>query len=124
MSDLKEDFRVGKLDSDGVITIRAAGSATDRNLMKFEKALNEAQGECLVVDLSELDYMCSWGLGVLVERARALKERGARLVVIRPRTRLWKLFELLQLNVLLNLVEDESAALRAARETPEEGPGE
>ncbi len=67
----------------------------------------------LVVDLSEVPFMDSTGLGVLVNGLRQLGRRNGKLVVVCPTERIKRPFEITGLHHHLPIVKSREEALLA-----------
>lgn len=72
----------GRLDAVGV----------DKIGPRFQSA-TAARGRNTIIDLSEVDFIASLGLGMLLSAARALHNRGARAVVVNPHPLVFKVLE-------------------------------
>ena len=84
----------GELDMSGV----------DRAREAIEQA--EAGTELLVLDLSELDFIDSTGLEVMLRAARRAHDSGRRLIVRRPSSYIRRLLEMTAIDQSLDVVED------------------
>jgi anti-anti-sigma factor len=85
----------GELDLSGVDRAREAveqAEATDATL--------------LVLDLSQLDFIDSTGLEVLLRAARRAHDNGRRLIVARPSRYIRRLLELTAIDQSLDVVDD------------------
>jgi anti-sigma B factor antagonist len=72
---------------DGVATIAVAGECDLYEAHLLEAALEEAgaaPGACVYLDLSELSFLDSTGLHVLVKAQRSLEAAGSALVLVAP----------------------------------------
>lgn len=76
----------------------------------FEKLGPEKRAKSLVVDLEGVPYIASSGWGVLMARAKALKDDGGRLVVMGLNDGNGKVYETLHVNSIMPLAEDLSKA--------------
>jgi len=65
----------------------------------------------LVIDLREVQYMDSSGLGTLIEAFRSVRGYGGRLVLLAPGDRVRAVIEIAKLNRLFTIVDDEQEAL-------------
>ncbi len=65
----------------------------------------------LVIDLREVAYMDSSGVGTLVEAFRAVKSYGGHLVLLAPSDRVRSMFEIAKLDQFFTIVNDENEAL-------------
>jgi anti-sigma B factor antagonist len=74
---------------------------------------DEDDGERLiVVDLSEVKFMDSTALGVLVRGVRTLEQRGARIRVVLPGQDARRIFEITTLDRVLPVSDSRAEALR------------
>jgi anti-sigma B factor antagonist len=67
----------------------------------------EVPGRMVVLDLSELTFMDSTGLEVVLRAARRASESGRRLVVARPSHYVKRLLKMTAIDQSLDIVEDE-----------------
>jgi anti-anti-sigma factor len=88
-------FLRGELDLSGID--RARDAITQAEAMP---------GGLLVLDLSELDFIDSTGLEVLLRAARRAHDTGRRLIVQRPSRYVRRLLELTAIDQSLDIVED------------------
>jgi anti-anti-sigma factor len=71
--------------------------------------LEQAEGlpvRLVVLDLSELTFVDSTGLEVMLRAARRAREQGRRLVVARPTAHVRKLLEMTAIDQTLDIVDD------------------
>lgn len=67
--------------------VRLSGRLDAASAREAERVLDEAAGEC-VIDMTELEYISSAGLGVLLRtHKRLLSDGGIRLVGVSPHIR-------------------------------------
>lgn len=92
----------GRLDTAGV----------DRIETKFVAAL-VPRGLSAIVDLSQVDFVASMGLRVLISVARSLSRKNARLVLFAPQEGVREVFESVALGDLIAIRETEADALAA-----------
>ncbi|MBP7937296.1 MAG: STAS domain-containing protein [Phycisphaerae bacterium] len=69
--------------------------------------------ERLVINLSEVGYMDSSGIGTLVEIFRRVKSFGGKLVLCGLNERVYSVFEITRLNKFFEILETEEEALGA-----------
>ena len=67
--------------------------------------------ELVVVDLQQITFIDSAGLGVLVGAHRRMRERGGRLRIVRPPPLVERAFELTGLDEVLDMRDDREQAL-------------
>ena len=99
---------------DGVEILSLSGPFTLGNMFELQRALQEMHPPYLIFDISQVPYMDSAGLGLLVNFYVAAQKNGRRMAVVGAAPRLMALFEMTKVDSLLKLypaVEDaESAA--------------
>ena len=90
----------GRLDTAGV----------DRLETKFVAAL-VPRGLNAIVDLSQVDFVASMGLRMLISVARSLSRRNARFVLFAPQEGVREVFESVSLGDLISIRDTETDAL-------------
>lgn len=71
----------------------------------------EAESRLVVVDLTDVTFIDSAGLGALVGAHRRMRESGGRLRIVRPSPLVARAFELTGLDEILELCDDRDEAL-------------
>lgn len=94
----------GEVDVSNVAEVREAGLK-----------LLQSDTKRLVVDLSEVTYMDSSGLGMLVGLLKRVRESGGEVAIAGARERVGRLFEITGLKQVFSLYEDAAAALKEVR---------
>lgn len=111
---------IGRAEAEGVPVLRLKGRLT---LGEGSKALRESiagiadEGyKCVLLDLSEITYVDSSGLGALVAGYNSLKLKGGAVGLFRVPKRVQELLEMSGLAVLFRIfaTEHEAAAAQAA----------
>jgi anti-sigma B factor antagonist len=98
----------------GVVLLRAKGDVDAYTAPGLRAQLHEATGgaeELVVVDLAEITFIDSAGLGALVGAHRRMREAGGRLRIVRPPALVARAFELTGLHEVLDLTDDRDQAL-------------
>jgi anti-anti-sigma factor len=80
-------------------------SGTDRLQVAIDQAEEPPTG-LLVLDLSQLDFIDSTGLEVVLRAARRAHDDGRRLIVARPSRYVRRLLEMTAIDQSLDVVED------------------
>ena len=75
----------------------------------------------LILDLKEVPFMDSTGIGWLVGTHRRLTENGGRLVVHSIHPNVLQMLQLLKIGSLLSLVETQEEALKVINQDPGQG---
>jgi anti-sigma B factor antagonist len=94
---------VGNLDHDGVDAINS----------QFARKL---VGGPVVVDLAEVDIICTPGIGMLLAAHREMQRAGGRMIIAAAGTRVSEVLRTCQLDRVLTLVSAESDAIKRAKE--------
>lgn len=77
-------------------------------------ALTAAGSKSVIADLSQVDYMASFGLRLLIQAYKSLDHKGKKLVVLHPQPEVARVFAAAGLSDLWLITDDEAAALAAA----------
>jgi anti-sigma B factor antagonist len=85
-------------DEQGILRLR--GPLTMENLASFQSALRRGNAPILFLDLSEVPYMDSAGLGSLVSAHVSVQKSGRRVVLTGVNERIGKLFEITRVESL------------------------
>jgi len=93
----------GRLDTPGVDGIET----------KFTSSV-VPDGRTAVVDLSEVSFIASMGLRMFIGLAKALKPRGAKIVLYAPQSQVSEIFATVLLANIVPVVADEAEAMRIA----------
>ena len=100
----------------GILFVRLSGDLigspdTDQLLQTINYHLGEDINQC-AVDLSEIRYINSTGIGVLVSLLTKFRSRGGEMVLINPADHPRKMLALTKLDNVFAVVPDEAAARR------------
>jgi anti-sigma B factor antagonist len=90
----------------------AAGVGDELLPQLIEQLLDEGHRKILL-NLSEMDYIDSNGLGELVQSLKTSKRFGAVLVLLKPQDRVRKTLRLTNLLPMFSVYETEAEALKA-----------
>ena len=102
---LKFDF------NDGVLRVAIVGEINHHNAVfvrqEIDEKIQELSSKNLVLDLAEVSFMDSSGLGLVMGRYQLMKDLGGTLTVANPSAEHKKLFKLagLRLNKLVKIVK-------------------
>jgi anti-anti-sigma factor len=86
-------------------------SATARDFESELNSLTEKGKNNLVLDLSDVDFISSAGLRVLVTTRKAVRSAGGDLVMANPSDRVIETLEIAGLDVLFEKYEDRESAV-------------
>lgn len=66
----------------------------------------------VILDASNVRAICSAGLGAIVKAHKRAREAGGEVVFVQVQKKVHALFEITRLTSVINIMEDEAAALR------------
>lgn len=104
---------------DGAVILNASGSIDHSTAGAFEAsalpAVTQAKdaGGLLVVDLSDVDYMSSVGLRVLMLLAKSGKNEGVKVVIAGLGDALREIFQISRFDKIFDIFDTADAALAA-----------
>jgi anti-sigma B factor antagonist len=85
----------------------ATAPAVERELLRAVESR-----DLVAIDLSNISFMDSTGIHVIIKAHQRLRERGGRLLVVQGPPQVTRIFELTGLNDHLDIVRDETALER------------
>jgi len=95
---------------DGVLIFKLSGPLTLANMFTFQNDLKSADAKVIILDLSEVPYMDSAGLGVVLNFHVSGARKGQRLLLAGTNPRVHSLFEMTKVDKVLTLAPDLPAA--------------
>ena len=99
---------------DGIEILSLSGPFTLGNMFQLQRALQEIRPQYLVIDISQVPYMDSAGLGLLVNFYVAAQKNGRKLAIAGATPRIMALFELTKVDALLKLYPTIEEAEKAS----------
>ncbi|ONN26974.1 anti-sigma factor antagonist [Thermosipho affectus] len=101
---------------DGISILKITGEidiSNAHNLKKFamENILNKGNKNC-ILDLSQMNYIDSSGLGILVSLHKSFKLQGGELVLVKLSDNVKNLFRMTNLDKALNIKNSVNEALK------------
>ncbi|PRY04925.1 anti-sigma B factor antagonist [Pontibacter ummariensis] len=110
-TELKEDILFIRLEGDLIASADTQGMIEDIDAMEGGKVL------LCAVDLSNVRFMDSSGMGVLVSLLTKFRNRGGELVLIKPSDHIRKLLIVTKLNAIFTIAENDSFATQFLKES-------
>ena len=95
--------------------VRVSGEVDLRTSPQLREALlrvAQKGPDRLIIDLAEVDYMDSSGVGTMVELKRVVERRDGRLVLVNLQPRVRSVFEVTQLDRFFDIAADLNEATR------------
>jgi anti-anti-sigma factor len=102
---------ITRKEQDGVTTIALKGIVDAYSYAKLEKILNnliKQKAYKLIVDLSQVDYMVSHGIGILIGVLGVVQKNGGNIVLLNPKPAVMEILELLGLNHFFTIIFPEN----------------
>jgi anti-sigma B factor antagonist len=118
---LSVNFRVEGESLEGVRAVCVVGELDQATAPELRQALDEAaraDGDAVLVDLSECGFIDSSGLTLLVEIQRRLAEDERDFAVCCPRTEVRRLLELTGIDAAVGLFETREEAVSSLGKHP------
>jgi len=112
-------MKIDRREQDGVTIIKLQGVIKLGESSQFfstylEKILDERVSS-LLLDMSEIDYVDSTGLGELVGYLQRFSDIGGKIALLRPQERILKLLKLTRLDEVFEIFQDEAEGIAAVR---------
>lgn len=89
--------------------ISVRGEIDIYSIEKFRDSIEEkikTQASEIILDCSELSYMDSTGMGVLIELRNKTKELGQKIIMMNPRPNIRKLLALTGVDKIIEIVDN------------------
>lgn len=112
------DFTVSRKDVDEVSVVYLKGYLDAHTAHDFENALQELVDEDrvrIVVNLSELTYISSAGLGVFMGFIEDIRKKEGDIKLAEPSEKVFRVFDLLGFPVLYEIFQQEVEAIEKYR---------
>ena len=98
-----------------VALVRLAGFLDAHTVSGFEKDLDryvEEGRHRMVLDIGELSYISSAGIGAMMGLAQRLRKKGGILVLLNPSDKVFKILDTLGFTKIFQITRDATEALR------------
>jgi len=87
----------------------------DAALREHVNELLEEGHRAFVLNLANVPYVDSFGLGQLITIWSSVRSRGGQLILLRPTDHLQELFRITKLNTIFHISSEETQAVKSAR---------
>jgi anti-anti-sigma factor len=103
------------LDSpkEGLLILQLDGPVTLSNLFGFQDYLRSQQPAAMIIDMTNVPYMDSAGLGLILNVYVSAEKAGRRIVLAAVSQRIMALFELTKVHTILTLHPTVEAAIES-----------
>lgn len=110
-----------KIDSkpeDRYYELIIGGEVDASSSLHLDTALNEAlaSNECVLVNLEELDYISSAGLGVFMSHLQDIDADQKKLIIFGMLDKVYQVFEILGLDQLMTIVKTKEEAIERLKD--------
>ena len=110
---------IAKLESEGQCKIlRVSGRVDFESALDFEQQINsmiQQDGDCFIIELSEVELLSSAGLRVLLSTAKRVSHRDASLGLAAPSQVVRQVFEISHFNLLFKIFPSVAEAIAALK---------
>ena len=107
------DFQVLYLDH-GITEVVARGHLDAHTFGEFERALDGVMSSgkyYIILDLSEIEYMSSAGMGTLIGAQAECEENGGEIVLVNPSKNATEVMAMIGMENRFNIVPDRLSAM-------------
>lgn len=113
------DLKINTTAHDGIQIVSPKGEIDVFTAERLKSALHDAESSCgehdLIVDLSDVTFLDSTGIGVLVGALRRRREQNATLHLVTDRESILKILSITNLDTVFAVHPDLQTALGAAK---------
>jgi anti-sigma B factor antagonist len=101
----------------GVVIVEINGKLCflEVGLRECFKALLEEGHRAFVLDMANVPYVDSFGLGQLITVWTSIRNKGGQLILLRPADHVQALFQITKLNTIFRVSVEEAQAIKSAR---------
>jgi anti-anti-sigma factor len=101
-------------DEDKRAIVEVGGFLDAHTVVEFEDQMNgllEQGASQVVIDLAELNYISSAGIGAMMGLVQRLRRQGGDMVLLRPNTKVQKILAMLGFTEIFKIAQSEDEAL-------------
>lgn len=105
-------------DKLGVAVVRIRENVTFSNTHELKDVLDGAVAAGsggMVIDLERVSFINSTGIGLIASAFNKLKQRGAHLVLLKPRPEVSRVLKIIGFDTMMKISDDEQKALDLTR---------
>jgi anti-sigma B factor antagonist len=110
MIDKELTYTVADGVNDGTVILTLVGPFTLGNMFGFQDELRAMKPKCLILDMSQVPYMDSAGLGVVMNYYVSAAGAGRKLLLAGLNERLRALVEMTKVDTILTICDSVAAA--------------
>lgn len=114
MNDAPLTFSSSEIDRPGIVVMKLTGPLTLRNMFVFQSELSTNKPPMMVFDLSDVPYMDSAGIGVLINYYVSAEQNARKMALAGANERIEALLELTKVQNLLRNFDTVEEAVAGA----------
>ena len=117
---MQENFSVSHEEVNGITIVNPSGVIDDVSTCSFQSLLTELYREgrtAIVIDLSKVHYLVSSCLGLIINTARQLTNKGGKLCLCSPAGGVKTVLQTTRVFEQIEVYETQPEALAACRQT-------
>ena len=107
-------MKISRADKDGIVVLQVSGKLMGGpDADAFDQQVKQILGEGrrkILVDLGDVSWVNSTGLGILISNYTTLKNAGGALKLVHTSPRIKQIFTVTKLNTIFESFDDENAA--------------
>jgi anti-anti-sigma factor len=115
---MKSGLTISESRTDDVLVLKLSGYLDGHTFVDLEKALDTAikgGSHRIVIDLAELTYIASAGVGVFINSQHQVRKHGGSLQLVNPAPTVREVFGILGLEAIFTIHLTVDQGVRAAR---------
>ncbi len=115
---MKSGLTITESHIDDVLVLKLSGYLDGHTFVELEKSLDAAikgGSHRIVIDLAELTYIASAGVGVFINSQHQVRKHGGSLQLVNPAPSVREVFGILGLEVIFTIHQTVDQGVRAAR---------
>ena len=113
MSDDSLTYSYSKGSKEGTIVLKLAGPLTLTNMFAFQGEFRATKPPCLIIDMTDVPYMDSAGLGLLTNYFVSAQDDNRKLLLASVSERIMSLLEMTKVDQILKVFPSVQAAENA-----------
>lgn len=109
-------INIDRNSEDDITLLKVGGEVDASSSIELDEEMSAAAvpGAKLVIDLSELEYISSAGLGVFMSYISDLEEKKMTMILFGMKEKVFQVFQILGLDQLLTIVDNKEEAIKKA----------
>jgi len=115
---MKSGLTISTSRTDEVLVLKLSGYLDGHTFVDLEKALDatiKAGSHRIVIDLAELTYIASAGVGVFINSQHQVRKHGGSLQLVNPAPTVREVFGILGLEAIFTIHQTVDQGVRAAK---------